>query len=147
LFAFTHSSVTSAIGCGLPCSRPLQRPLVVRDLLIDTGRPVLRLVEKVELEFAPVGLMDARQRVEPAVDDSRPYRRGRRVEEPARLRVRRVVGRDVAFDLSHHEERRAEHRLVVLVPVRRRQRHVGVLRQRLHHPVLRIEVGLEEDRV
>ena len=91
--------------------------------------------------------MDLRQRVEAVLDDPRPHRRRRLLQQPSRLGVGGVVRRDVALDLAHHEERRAEDRIVVLEPVHRRERHVGVVRQRLDHLVLRVEVGFEEDRV
>ena len=72
---------------------------------------------------------------------------GARVVEPPLERVGRRVRRHLTVDALHDPERAVEPRRVVLEPEHRRDGHVGVLAQRLHHPELGLEVRLEEHGV
>jgi hypothetical protein len=105
-----------------------------------------RIVEQLESERAPVEVVHGGQRRNPVP----PHRRllvGARVAQPALDGVVRSVGGCGALDAAHDPERAAEPRRIGLEPEHLGHRDVGVLGERLHHPELRLEVGLEEHGV
>jgi hypothetical protein len=52
------------------------------------------------------------------------------------------VRRHAAFDVGHHEERRAEVGPVILLPYDRGHRHARACRERFHHGALKPQVPL-----
>ncbi len=128
------------------CLRPGERLLVVAELLFDAAFAAGGVVDEVEPERTPVDAVHRGHGRDP-VPPQFGLLLGARVVEPPLQRVRRRVGRHLAVDPLHDPERAPEPRRVVLEPEHRRDGHVGVLAQCLHHPELRLEVGLEEHGV
>ncbi len=125
---------------------PVERLRVVGELLLQRGFTALAVVEPLEPERTPVEVVHRRE----GGDAVPPHRRlllGVRVAQPAVDGVVGSVGRSDAVDPAHDPERAAEPRRVALEPEHLRHRDVGVLGQRLHHPELGLEVGLEEHGV
>ena len=117
---------------------PVQEPFVAFELgrrrIVGHDEALGARTERIERH-----VVDRGHRLDPARPCARLVR-GRRVGEPARARVRWVVGRDVAVDARHDPERLAEPRVVPFEPVDGSHRHLGRF-ERAHH------VELELDRV
>ena len=99
-------------------------------------------VQPVEVGGAPIDAVHCGEHLQPAFDEAPPLGGRRLVEEPL-TQVRRVLDGHLPLDEAHHEERRAEHRRVVLVADERRDGHPRVRSDAVHSAVLDGDLDIE----